>query len=131
MLSPSQPAGATMRLPPLLLSSFLTLAIPALAAEPCQIIHGRANFFGGDGQLRIWHIGTHHEYEPAGGSDKRVLDWLEAGIPLAERDNYATPASAVYLYGDFTICPIEPFRKGAVQKANVLTVTHKHYVRLG
>jgi hypothetical protein len=34
------------------------------AAESCLTVHGRAHLSGGDGQLRIWHIGTHHEYEP-------------------------------------------------------------------
>jgi len=100
------------------------------AAENCQTIHGRANYYGGDGQLRIWHIGTHHEYEPDESSEDKVLGWLLAGVKPAERQNYASPASAVYLYGDFLVCPTEPFKKGAVQVAKVKTVSRRHYVRI-
>ncbi|MGA2168372.1 MAG: hypothetical protein ABSG62_09175 [Terracidiphilus sp.] len=91
-------------------------------------IHGRAHFYGGDGQLRIWHIGTHHEYEPDQSSEPRVMGWLEAGVKDSDKSNYASPASAVYLFGDFEVCPTEPFRKGAVQRAIVKSVSYRHYV---
>jgi hypothetical protein len=81
------------------------------AAEPCKLIHGRAHFYGGDGQLRIWQIGTHHEYEPDVSSEAEVKGWLEAGVPESERANFASPASAVNLFADFLICPTEPFKK--------------------
>jgi hypothetical protein len=32
------------------------------AADSCFTIHGRAHLYGGDGQLRIWHVGTHHDF---------------------------------------------------------------------
>ena len=101
----------------------------ARASEPCQTIHGRAHFYGGDGQLRIWHIGTHHEYEPDQSSWDTVMSWLEAGVPDSEKSNYASPASAVDLYADFIICPTEPLVKGAVQHAEVKSASHRRYVR--
>jgi hypothetical protein len=58
------------------------------------------------------------------------MDWLKAGVPEAEKQNYASPASSVMLYGDFTVCPVEPLRKGWVQPARVISVTHKRYIRL-
>jgi hypothetical protein len=91
-------------------------------------IHGRAHFYNGDGQLRIWHIGTHHEYEPDESSWDRVIGWLEAGVNNSDKSNYTTPASVMYLFGDFLVCPTKPFKKGAVQEAKIMSVSHRHYV---
>jgi len=110
--------------------SLTLVAFPASATEPCRPIHARAHFYGGDGQLRLWHIGTHHEYQPDESSWDKVVRWLEAGIPKSERARYASPASAVDLYADFLVCPTEPFRKGAVQTAEIKSATHRRYVRL-
>jgi hypothetical protein len=98
------------------------------AAEPCVTIHGRANLYGGDLQLRIWHIGTHHEYEPDESSWDKVFDWLYSGVKKSDRQNYAIPASSVYLFADFLICPTEPFKEGSVQQANVKSASHRRYV---
>jgi hypothetical protein len=107
------------------------LAVHGLyAAEPCKVIHGRAHFYGGDGQLRIWQIGTHHEYEPDEPSWPRVIKWLEAGVPESERANYASPASSVNLYADFLICPTEPFKQGSVQRATIKSASHRRYVKI-
>ena len=117
--------------PTLALTALLLITpIAASAAEPCQTFHGRAHLYGGDGQLRIWHIGTHHEFEPDQTTDANVMAWLEAAVPDAEKKNYASPASDVMLFGDFTVCPVEPLRKGWVQRAKVLSVTHRRYIRL-
>jgi hypothetical protein len=91
-------------------------------------IHGRAHLYGGDGQLRIWHVGTHHDYEPDDSSRSRVEDWLEAGVKRPEKSQYASPASLVYSFADFLICPTEPFKKGSVQKAKVVSAEHRRYV---
>jgi hypothetical protein len=99
------------------------------AAEPCLTIHGRARFYSGDGQLRIWHIGTHHEYEPDESSWDTVMGWLEAGVKKSERANYYIPASVVDLFADFEVCPTEPLRKGAVQHALVKSASHRYYVK--
>jgi len=105
-------------------------SLTATAAEPCQQFHGRAHLYSGDLQLRIWHIGTHHEFEPDETTWTTVVDWLNAGVSAKERSNYAIPASDVMLYGDFSVCPVEPLRKGWVQQAKILSVSHRHYVRL-
>jgi hypothetical protein len=114
----------------LTLALLLTPVVPAYAGEPCRVIHGRAHFYGGDGQLRIWHVGTHHEYAPDHTSEDLVMQWLEAGVPDSEKSNYASPASAVYMYADFVVCPTEPLVKGAVQYAEVKSASHRRYVRI-
>jgi hypothetical protein len=77
----------------LLLVSLSTL--PSQAADECISIRGRAHFYGGDGQLRIWHVGTHHDYEPDDSSRNRLYDWLEAGVKESDRLHSAAPASLV------------------------------------
>lgn len=108
------------------------LAATALqgAAEKCEVIHGRAHYYCGDGNLRIWQIGTHHEFEPDSSSWERVTHWLDTATTEAEKKKYACPVGQVYLYADFLICPTEPFRKGAVQHAVVKSATHRRYVHL-
>jgi hypothetical protein len=56
---------------------------------------------------------------------------LNAGAPYHEWQqlHYADPAAALDLFGDFEICPTEPFRKGAVQHAKVVVVTHRCYIK--
>jgi len=108
----------------------LTLAFGTtnvFAAEPCQTFHGRAHLSGGDGQLRIWHIGTHHEFQPDPTTWSKVTTWLETGVTDADK-RYASPASMVYLYGDFVVCPVEPIKVGAVQTAIIGSVQHRRYV---
>ena len=107
----------------------LTLLIPH-TPEPCHVIHGRAVFYSGDGQLRIWHIGTHHEFRPddlrtpenedVSVSWEKVFDLLAAGGRRPEVFDQNA------LYADFLICPTEPFRKGAVQSAKVRHIYHPH-----
>jgi len=109
---------------------FLALFVthPSQAADSCVTIHGRAHLYGGDGQLRIWHIGTHHDYEPDESSWSTVVGWLEAGVKDADKAHYVNPAAAVYLFADFLICPTEPFKKGSVQHAKIISAQHRHYV---
>ena len=108
----------------------LTLAAASTlhAAEPCQTFHGRAHFYSGDSQFRIWHIGTHHEFEPdyagtdQGTSWDRVIDLLKAG------DEDAGAASLNDLYATFTVCPTKPLVPGAVQPAIVKRIEHPRVV---
>jgi hypothetical protein len=58
-----------------------------------------------------------------------VIDWLRGGVKHVEKKDYADPAIAVDLVGDFELCPTEPFREGAVQETKVLGVTHGRYLR--
>jgi hypothetical protein len=100
------------------------------AADECTTIHGRASLTGGDLQLRIWQIGTRHEFEPVGSSGETVVGWLEAGVSEKDKQAYYIPASTVYLFADFLICPTESFKKGAVQRAEVKSATHRRYVKI-
>jgi hypothetical protein len=104
------------------------IALPSRAAESCFTIHGRAHLYGGDGQLRIWHIGTKHDYAPDGTSWATVESWLEEGVKDSDRSKYASPASLLYLFADFLICPTEPFKAGSVQQAKVVSAQHRRYV---
>lgn len=117
-----------LRILPLLVLLLLGTAFSSQAAESCITIHGRAHFYGGDGQLRIWHIGTHHEFEPDESSWARVESWVEAGVKDSEKKRYASPASMLNLFADFVVCPTEPFKAGSVQKAKIMSATHRHYV---
>jgi hypothetical protein len=112
-----------------LLLLLLAASRASWAADPCETIHGRLHYYGGDGQLRIWHIGTHHDFTPDNSSWGTVHDWLTEGVKPSERKNFADAATAVDLFGDFEICPTEPFREGAVQHAKVIAVSHRRYVK--
>lgn len=105
-------------------------AVSSLAADACFTIHGRAHFYGGDGQLRIWHVGTHHEFEPDESTWAQVEGWLESGVNESDRKRYAIPVSLLNLFADFSVCPIEPFKTGSVQKARIVSATHRRYVRI-
>ena len=100
-----------------------TLSAEAQTTESCSVIHGRARRYCGDGQLRIWHIGTHHDFEPDDSSWQMVEGWLKAG---------AKPTGACQdnadLFADFLICPTDPYKKGAVQKAKVKAAYRRHYL---
>ncbi|SEG65593.1 hypothetical protein SAMN05421819_4049 [Bryocella elongata] len=108
-----------MKTAALLLSLF---AVTLHAAEPCQTFHGRARFYSADGQLRIWHIGTHHEFMPDYRFDDpswdRVVDRLKNGAESAGA------AGNNDLFATFTVCPTEPFRQGAAQTAIVHSMRH-------
>jgi hypothetical protein len=93
----------------------LTLAMPMLA-EPCREIHGRARLYTGDGQLFIWHIGTHHEF------------WILDDASWDVIFKYIPNGGGKDLFGDFTVCPTKPYRKGAAQSAIVKSVRHPHLV---
>ena len=115
-----------MRTPELIFLS-LFVSLPLQAADTCTTIRGRAHLYCGDGQLRIWHVGTHHEYEPDESSRQRVEGWLEAGAKDT-KDSACSPASTVDLFADYLICPVEPFKAGSVQQAKVISVQHRRYV---
>ena len=107
----------------------LVFALPLRAGDACFTIHGRAHLYGGDGNLRIWHVGTHHEYQPDASSRESVVSWLEAGVKDPENvHTAASPASTISMFADFVICPTEPFKKGSVQTAKIVSAQHRVYV---
>ena len=105
-----------MRLTLIPMAVLLLIPVHASAIEPCQRIHGRAIYYTGDGQLRIWHIGTHHEFEPA-YKDKASWDLLF---------QYIDWNSEKVLYADFTICPTEPYKLGSVQSVRIAKIQNPH-----
>ena len=82
----------------------------------------------GDGNLRIWQIGTHHEFEADESSFDRVIEWLEAGVKESAKQELACPDGSVNLCADFLVCPTEPFKKGVVQHAVFKSATNRRYV---
>jgi hypothetical protein len=109
---------------------FLFCCVPCVsqAADSCMTIHGRLHLYGGDGQLRIWHIGTNHDFTPDDSSWGRVVGWLEEKASESDKKNLACAACANDLYADFLICPTEPYKKGFVQRARVISATHRRFV---
>jgi hypothetical protein len=101
---------------------------PCLATERCQAFYGRMVLYPADGQLRLWHIGTHHEFQPeytgsdGGASWDKAVDLLKAG------NEAAGAAGDNTLYADFVVCPTEPLRKGWVQSATIRSMSHIHVV---
>jgi hypothetical protein len=65
----------------LVFALFISAVICGLhAEESCLAIHGRLHYYGGDGQLRIWQIGTHHEFTPDESTWDTTIGWLRAGV---------------------------------------------------
>jgi hypothetical protein len=111
------------------LATLLILTTPlAHAAEPCQTIHGRAIYYPADGQLRLWHIGTHHEFEPDAYQGKTPNPWDKIITLLKAGDTSPAAGSNNALYGDFVVCPTKPYREGAVQPANIRSMSHLRVV---
>jgi hypothetical protein len=98
------------------LLALLLMPISLIAGEPCQEIHGRARLYTGDGQLMIWHIGTHHEFWIL---DDKSWDLIFKYIPNGGGKD---------LYADFTVCPTRPFRNGAAQPSTVKSIRHPKLV---
>ena len=95
------------------LALFLAItASAAYAVEPCRTIRGRMTIYTADGQVRIWHSGTHHEFDPIGPD---VEDPYETAIG---NDGYYE------LFANFTVCPTEPFHQGAVQPVIVRSISN-------
>jgi hypothetical protein len=99
----------TVQMRTLALLCLLFGATYRLQAAEILTIHGRAHAYGGDGQLRIWLIGAHHEYEPDESSLAMVAGWLEAGVKKSERDEFASSSAASGLFhGGHAFIDTEP-----------------------
>lgn len=73
-------------------------------------------------------MGTHHEFEPDKSTWAHVQSWLESGVKESDKKRYAIPVSMINLFADFSVCPVEPFKPGSVQKARIVSATHRRYV---
>lgn len=121
-----------MRLTLIPMAVLLLIPVHASAIEPCQRIHGRAIYYTGDGQLRIWHIGTHHTFSP-GYPRSSAEDFDDTWEPVVQllRKGGGTDTEAFdrnALFADFLTCPTEPFHAGATQSATVKHIYHPHVV---
>jgi len=117
-----------MRIHPALATLLLLIVPRAFAAEPCQTIHGRAIYYSADGQLRLWHIGTHHEFQPDAYGGATPNPWDKIITLLKAGDTSPAAGSNNALYGDFVVCPTKPYRQGAVQPATLQGMSHLRVV---
>jgi hypothetical protein len=117
-----------MRIPPTLATLLILIAASAHAAEPCQTIHGRAIYYSADGQLRLWNIGTHHEFEPDNSQVDTETSWDKIMKLLKAGDDSPAAGGNNALFGDFVVCPTAPYRKGAVQPAIIRNMSHLRVV---
>ena len=104
-----------MRIPSTL-ATLLLITSYAFATEPCQRIRGRAILYLGDGQFRLWHVGTHHEFA-LGENDE---SWNVLAKYMKDANGVATNV----VFVDFLVCPTAPLVKGAAQPAVVKSLSH-------
>lgn len=109
----------------------LAMLVPE-SVEPCRVIPGRATYATGNGQFRIWHVGTDHTFRP---DDLRTADnadfspsWEKVFDLLAADGRQPEVFGHNQLFADFLICPTEPFRRGASQAAQVRRIYRPHVV---
>ena len=80
---------------------------PRPQVEPCATVHGRFSTQNGIAQV-IWRIGTTRKLDVANDVDgifpSSVLRYLE----MTSQDHS-------YIFGDFTVCPIEREKAGYMQ----------------
>lgn len=113
----------------LITSAFLIIqASIAVSAEPCQQIHGRMVLYAADGQLRLWQIGSQHEFEPDYNASDKGSSWDKAVDLLKTGNEQAGAAGDNALFADFLVCPTKPLQKGAVQPAVIRRMAHVHVV---
>lgn len=77
---------------------------PQPVAE-CRVVHGRLNSYNGAWGAVIWVVSTKHRLGIANDSAGELL--------LPERLLSYLPNSEIY--GDFSVCPLSPERKGQIQ----------------
>ena len=106
-----------MRLPLAFLGILLTQSVFISAAEPCRVIHGRVDFYSGDGQVvHPQHIGTHHLFWLL---DEKSQEMVFKYIPHKPGDE-DHPKS---LFGNFTVCPTA-YKSGSAQFATLQQIAH-------
>lgn len=80
----------------------------------CYSVHARYSFYTGDGVRELWPIGSHRKL------------WVEAGDDsLMDKVGLDHPGKA--LYGDFSVCPLEPDKPGVMRHVRVASWEHLKY----
>lgn len=73
--------------------------------------HGRLSVYNGNPMFRIWIIGTKRLLGVRGG------DQEEADMPKELEQLFTKPF--VQIYGDFTVTPIDTYKKGTMQTVRI------------
>jgi hypothetical protein len=99
-------------------------------ATSCIQIRGRLRAGNGTPSTRLWQIGTHHifgiysnryGFMHDGGTLDNEAPELHFAFPKGE------PKGGWTVYGDFEVCPLEPFIQGRMQAACIANATHVVY----
>jgi hypothetical protein len=100
---------------------------PAIAPT-CLVVHGRLQYGNGTPALRLWHIGTTHEFGIFSGPDAEKLDDLDnehPHLPANLQKIYEIPNPfEVRIYGDFEVCPLVHYVPGHMQNACIAGASH-------
>jgi len=100
---------------------------PAIASA-CVIIHGRLQYGNGTPALRLWHIGTNHEFGIFSGVNAEKLDPLDnehPQLPANLRKVFDGPNPfGPTIFANFEVCPLEPHIAGRMQAACIESATH-------
>ena len=101
---------------------------PALAPS-CLHIHGRLNQGNGTPSTRLWHIGTHHEFGIYSNQygllhDDTTLDNEDPTLPASVERQRTKDRFLGYVYADFEVCPLEPYKEDHMQAACIQSATH-------
>lgn len=100
---------------------FLTAVVSVCHGESCEKIRARAVYYSGDSYLEIWRIGADHTFF--------VVDEKSADLIL-ETMHYNVDRPLQALYGDFTVCPTQPYKEGHAQAAIVKRIENPRVVTL-
>lgn len=87
------------------------LNCPKPPVEPCTIGHGRFSTQNGITQT-IWLVGTTRRLDVANEADNFFPSTLTKYLEMTSQDHS-------YIFGDFTICPIEPDKPGFMRRVCV------------
>ena len=100
---------------------------PALA-HSCFSLHGRLRYGNGTPALRLWQIGTTHNFGILSGLNAEKLNPLDNDHPRLpeniDRLYIDQNPFQVTIYADFEVCPLEPHIPGHMQAACIESATH-------
>jgi hypothetical protein len=101
---------------------------PAIAPS-CMTIHGRLQYGNGTPALRLWHIGTTHEFGIFSGLNAETIDPGDnehPKLPGNLRKIYEGSPNPFEpcIYADFKVCPLEHFIPGHMQAACIASASH-------
>jgi hypothetical protein len=105
----------------------ITCKTPAIASA-CVIIHGRLQYGNGTPALRLWHIGTNHEFGIFSGVNAEKRDPLDNDHPqlpanLEQVFDGPNPFGPT-IFADFEVCPLEPYISRHMQAACIESAAH-------